>query len=313
MKLRFAHLCSILALLTCGSGAWALSANSQPVKTSGIAPALLAKAKAGDAEAEFYLSLRYFDLGNQMESCRWVRAAAGNGDAVAQVALATFYENGSDGSNLCAVARDYAQAAFWYRKAADQGKPGAQLALGNLYHNGQGVQRDDVQATAWYRKAAEQGDVDAQYSLGVAYLFGKGVPVDARQGMTWLRKAASQGNSTAQTDLAHIYLRGEAVPQDYSKAVYWYRIAAEHGNPDGQAALASLYEIGEGVPKSYADAYFWMSLAAANPELSGNYHFLADQDAAARDRIALHLSRTVLLDTQGRVRKWLEDDPAKPQ
>ena len=234
MRIQFFRLWAVLALLSCLSGAWGQSIKSQPVKTKGIDPALLANAKAGDAEAEFYLSLRYFDLGNQKESCRWVRAAAENGDAVAQVALAGFYEFGSTGSNLCTVAKDYSQAAFWYRKAADQGKPGAEFALGNLYGNGQGVPQDLVQAVDWWRKAADQNIADAQYNLGVAYLNGEGVPVDYTEGIKWFRKAAEQGFPAAQTDLAHIYYSGKYFPRDYKLAAYWYRKAAgctSGGNP----------------------------------------------------------------------------------
>lgn len=313
MRIQFFRLWAVLALLSCLSGAWGQSIKSQPVKTKGIDPALLANAKAGDAEAEFYLSLRYFDLGNRKESCRWVRAAAENGDAVAQVALAGFYESGSNESNLCAVAKDYAQAAFWYRKAADQGKPGAQSALGNLYDNGQGVPRDEVQAVDWWRKAADQNIADAQYNLGVAYLNGEGVPVDYAEGIKWFRKAAEQGFPAAQTDLAHIYYSGKYVPQDYKLAAYWYRKAAELGNPDGEVGLAWLYENGYGVPQDYKEAYFWMSLAAANPQLAGSYLYLANEDASERDRIASHLTHAEIQNVQERTRKWLEDHPAKPQ
>ena len=166
MKIRFAHLCSILALLTCASSASAQSANSQPVKTRGIDPALLTRAKAGDAEAELSLALSYCHLGDRKESCRWLRAAAENGDAMAQVAIAGSYESGPSVSDVphtcaCAVARDYAQAAIWYRKAAERGNALAQNGLGRLYADGKGVPQDYAEAFFDRGRAYEsQGDTD---------------------------------------------------------------------------------------------------------------------------------------------------------
>lgn len=60
--------------------------------------------------------------------------------------------------------------------------------------------------------------------------------------------------------------------------------------------LGLLYEDGSGVPRDYAEAYFWFSLASAqNPAFSKN-----------RDRLETYLTKTVLLETQERARKWLE-------
>ncbi len=206
---------------------------------------------------------------------------------------------------------------------ATAGDPAAQYQVGWHYEHpdaiwGEGYTEsetsphDYVKAAFWYRKAAEQGYAKAQYDLGGFYLFGHGLPVDYAQGIMWLRKAAEQGHPSAQTDLAHFYLTGKYVPQDYALAMSWYRKAAERGNPDGQSGLATMYEDGLGVPQNYTEAYFWMSLAAANPGLAGVYSFLSQEDAEHRDRIAAHLTKTVMLQTQERVRKWSEDHPAKP-
>ncbi len=345
MRIQFFRLWAVLALLSCLSGAWGQSIKSQPVKTKGIDPALLANAKAGDAEAEFYLSLRYFDLGNQKESCRWVRAAAENGDAVAQVDLAGFYEFGSDESNLCAVAKDYAQAAFWYRKAANQGKPGAQFALGNLYLNGQGVSQDRGQAAIWFRKAALQGVPEAQFNLGLVYAIGEGTPQDYSEAAFWFRKAAEQGDASAQENLGTLYWDGRGVPQDYSQATVWWRKAAEQGNAaaqsklgsayglgkgvsqdksnavvwfrkaadqgdaDAQCALGRAYLLGEGLPQDYAEAYFWLDVAAAGTLGA------TDAEGAVKDRdiAASMLAPADLSRVQERARKWFEDHPAKLQ
>lgn len=234
--MRVHYLCMVPALLAAAFGGWAQTASSHSTEVKGIAPEMVAHAKAGDSDAEWYLSLRYFDLGNQKEACKWVRASAQNGNPVAQVTLAGFYEFGSSGSNLCAMAKDYTLAAFWYRKAAEQGGPGAQFALGDLYMNGRGVQRDNAQASVWYRKAAEQGNVGAQYDLSL------------------------------------------------------------------------FYAVGVGVPQDYSEAYFWASLAAAATNNSDGT--MSVQNLTSwRDSVAAYLTKTELLNTQERARKWFEEHP----
>ena len=89
--------------------------------------ALLTKATAGDADAQFNLGWRY---------------AHGRG-----------------------VPQDDTQAIAWFRKAAEQGYASAQFILGVMYWNGQDVPQDETQAIAWFRKAAEQGDAEAQNIL----------------------------------------------------------------------------------------------------------------------------------------------------
>ncbi len=70
------------------------------------------------------------------------------GDAEAQYYVAQIFEKG------LGTTADYASAAAWYRKAATQGYGAAQTSLGYLYEEGLGVERDDVAALNWYRQAA---------------------------------------------------------------------------------------------------------------------------------------------------------------
>jgi len=363
-KMRIFHLWVGLAMLVCIATVWAQS--------KGIDPALLAKAKAGDADAEFRISISYANLGNLRESHRWNLLAAQNGNVVAQLVLGEMYVNGSAQG---IVPKDYAQAAVWFRKAAEQGDADAQDELASLYYNGQGVPQDYSQAAIWWRKAAEQGEANSQYNLGLAYFNGQGVPQDYAQAVVWIRKVAEQGkgNSSvpdwirrvkeelctrAQDALGRAYAYGHGVPQDYTQAAAWYRMAAEKGNLDAQRDLGDLYDHGgimkmvdvpgvgkrlvkddgggafpkdfalaaiwfrkaaeqgdaysqcnlgalyangQGVPQDYAEAYFWYSLGAATiPAFSGD-----------RDNVASNLTKTVLLQTQERTRKWFEDHPVQ--
>ena len=146
-RVRFFHVWVALAMLVCIATGWAQS--------KGIDPALLAKAKAGDADAEQRIAISYSHLGNQKESCRWGLIAAQSGNVEAQFILGEMYKSGS---TVCGLPKDDAQAAVWLRKAAEHGDMGAQEELAFLYDNGQGLPQDHSQADIWWRKAAEQGD-----------------------------------------------------------------------------------------------------------------------------------------------------------
>ena len=159
------RLTSILAVVTVTTTLCSGQSATRPSGTEpGIDSAVMAKAKAGNAEAEFKVGAQY-ELGAH-------------------------------------VTRDPVQAAQWYRKAADQGFAQAEHSLGILYEFGNGVAADPATAAQWYRKAAEQGFAPAQFSLGLCYVHGKGVPQDFGQALAWYGKAAAQKNSDALLNLA---------------------------------------------------------------------------------------------------------------
>jgi TPR repeat protein len=201
-KAQSLNLWTTLALLMCVTGVWAQSSVDPPAKGEGIKPSIMAKARAGNTDAEFYIGV--------------------------------LYEEGKG------VPQDYVQAAAWYRKAADQGNANAQFALGAHYRRGQGVPQDYTQAAFWWRKAAEQGDADAQEELGEAYIKGQGVPQDYTQAAFWWRKAAEQGDADAQIGLGVLYNRGLGVPQDYAEAYFWLDIATA-GKLDPAAAKTDVF------------------------------------------------------------------------
>ncbi len=168
----------------------ALGACATPANGKSIDPALLVKANAGDAEAQYQLGNAY-----------------------------------NYGHN---VRRDYAQALIWYRKGAEQGNADSQFQLGGLYHFGHGVPHDEAQGFAWTMKAAEQGHTDAEFFIATCYTEGWGVPQDDPEGAVWLRKAAEQGHVTSQFMLGWAYGAGDVggIPQDYTEAYFWLDIAA---------------------------------------------------------------------------------------
>jgi hypothetical protein len=178
------------------------------VQSNGIDPALLAKAQAGDPDAEH-------QVGSE-------------------------YANGKD------VSQDFAKAAMWYQKAAEQGNAKAQFNLGLLYENGQGVPQDFAKAAISYLMAAEQGDAGAEVNLGLLYGHGHGVLQDNAEANAWFRLAAAQGNATAQFDLGISYRDGLGVPKDRAQAAMWFRKAAEQGYARAKDDLDEIQRENEG-------------------------------------------------------------------
>lgn len=263
-----------------------------PARNGGIDPTLMAKATAGNPDAEFRVGVQY-----------------------------------EVGAN---VATDPAQAAAWYRKAADKGFAQAEHSLGVLYEFGNGVPEDYATAAQWYRKAAEQGFAPAQFSLGLCYVHGKGVPQDFGKALEWYEKAAQQKNSDALLNLAFLYHNGQGVPKDEARSFDLVRQAAEAGSPDAQFQLGMDYYQGEhGLPSdndlarkwlhrsaeqgdvaaqfNYAMllkaepalVYFWLSVAA--PHLTGQ---TKDKTTELRNTAAARLSPAQRAEIDQRVKVW---------
>ena len=277
-----------------------LQAQTQ-AQPNGIDPALLAKAKAGDADAESSIAMSYAKQGNQKESHRWHLMAAQNGNTQSMTIVAADYEFGRN------VARNDGLAFNWYRKAADKGNLVAISNIGDMYEIGVGIQQDLTQAMTWYLKAADQNYAMAQHDIGLMYYSGNGVQQDYEKAAKWFRKAAEQGLFLSQSFLGRLYEVGHGVPQDYIQAAMWYRKAAEQGDSLAQWSLSSLYESGKGVTQDYQEAYFWLNLATAS-----NIEGVKQEDMDSfRDEVASHLTPADLSRVQERARKWFEDHHVK--
>jgi hypothetical protein len=184
------------------------------------------------------------------------RVSAEQGDAKAQVDLATMYYHGQG------VRQDYAEAALWYRKAADQGNAIAQNAIGSMYYYANGVPQDYAEAARWYRKAADQGYARAQYNLGLLYDRGQGVPQDYAEGLRWYRKAADQGNARAEYGIGYKYYHGQGMTQDYTEALRWFHKAADQGDAGAEDYIGLSYYYGHGIPQSRTEGNRWFRKAA---------------------------------------------------
>jgi S1-C subfamily serine protease len=150
---------------------------------------------------------------------------AENGDAEAQLTLATLYGDGKE------ITRDEAEARKWLLTASENGNAKAQGALGVFLRDGvHGFSKDPTKAVDWLRKAADKGNLTAMEELGLTYDRGDGVPRDSQQAVKWFRTAAEAGFAPAQLSLAACYLFGDGVPKDLLLTYMWANLAAAQGS-----------------------------------------------------------------------------------
>jgi len=290
-----------------------LRAQPQPT-TNRIDPALLARAKAGDARSQLLVGYAYDRESSDLdEAGAWYHKAAESGDATAQFVLGWAYLFGYFRSE------DHNQASAWFRKAAEHDysidlskvpilflDKNPYGTLGFLYDDGKALPQDYAQAAFWYRKGAEQGDAGSQLLLASLYFDGKGVPQDFEQAAIWNRKAAEQGNEEAQANLGTLYLAGHGVPQDFKEAKEWLQKASGQGNAAALYNLGTMYAKGQGVEQNNAAAYLCFDLAAAR--LTG-----PDQAGAekARDLTASFLTPEEISKVQEAAAKWFAAHPPR--
>ena len=85
--------------------------------------------------------------------------SAQEGDADAQFFVGLRYVNGQG------VEKNDAEAVKWFLKAAQQGHSDAQYLVGVCYNQGIGVEQNYAEARKWYEKAIQSGNVKAQEKL----------------------------------------------------------------------------------------------------------------------------------------------------
>lgn len=227
-------------------------------------PALIAKAEAGDSEAQRYLGTIYkeginTEINDEL-AVKWLSKALEKGNVWASHDLARMYELERGGlrkdpkkiielytqlaeegfansqfnlaESYCfgeLVEQDYEKAAYWYHKAAEQGVSLAQLRLGDMYEYGLGVEEDLETAFYYYLNS---GEVEAQLALGRMFYHGKGIPQNHNEAFLAFEYASSHGNGEASFSLAVMTEHGEATKKDKKKARDYYLKAYEQGYED---------------------------------------------------------------------------------
>jgi hypothetical protein len=198
---------------------------------------LLLQAKAGNAEAQYWVGLVYEDGEGRLvprdanEAIRWFAKAADQDYLLAEscLGLAILRSNPSEGQR-------------WLKKAADRGDVRAQLQLAVGYERGWFGEKNRDEALRWYAEAAKGDQPDAEFVLGQKYEEGDGVIQDYAVAVELYTKAANQapdlgGAGVARRHLAELYLDGRGVAQDYVQAYKWLYIGGIQDLSDVKAKL----------------------------------------------------------------------------
>ncbi len=183
---------------------------------------------------------------NYGQAMSWYERAAKAGDAEAQYYLGMMEEKGWRGSMRPEA------AARWYERAARQGHAAAAFRLGMLYHFGAregapGVARDFKRAVQWYKQAAEKGLAEAAYNLALMTERGQGTPVDLAAAVKLYEQAAGGGVALASLGLSALYARGDgdALARDPVLSLMWLDLAMKGGAggplPGTSDTLAAFY------------------------------------------------------------------------
>ena len=163
-------------------------------------------------------------------------ARAKAGDAAAQYDVGVLYAQGQG------LVQDYASAATWFRAAAAQGNVAAEYNLGVLYAQGLGVAASQTEAINWYRSAAAQDHPAAEFNLALAYATGAGTPQDFAAAVRWYQKAAAQGLAPAMVNLAILYEAGNGVDRSPVDSYAWYSAAGERGDAAAKTRAGELFQ-----------------------------------------------------------------------
>jgi len=157
--------------------------------TSAETKELIAKADAGDSDAQFKVGLAY-DSGNGAPSSsdkakKYYRMAAEQGLAEAQNSLGSMYQ----------AEKNYAEAKTWYERAFAQNHPMATNSLGYLYDLGLGVPQDRNKGFELYSQAADLGWAEAMWSIAVMYGGGQIGKPDLFAACKWAVRAQKYSNN----------------------------------------------------------------------------------------------------------------------
>ena len=178
--------------------------------------ALIAKADAGDVEAQFRVGSAY-DTGNGAprsaeNAMKYYLMAAEKGHAEAQ---------NSVGSALQAEEK-YSEALVWFERAAAQGHALATNNLAFLYDLGRGVKQDRRKGFELYSRAADLGWAESMWNIANMYGAGQLGQIDMVSACVWTmraRKYANANDQRLQAQLTRItpYLERTLSPGDMEK------------------------------------------------------------------------------------------------
>ena len=191
MKNTLSLFCLVFLLVFSSSASadWFLSSETK---------ALIAKAEAGEVDAQFRVGAAY-DFGkgaprDSTEAMKWYRMAAERGHVEAQNSLGSILQ----------AEKQYADALLWYEKAAARGHALATNSLAYLYDLGLGVPQDRKKGFELYSKAAEFGWVEAMWNLANMYGAGQIGQPDFLMACVWSARAQRYAGPSDKQLLSHL-------------------------------------------------------------------------------------------------------------
>ena len=191
------------------------------------------KAMAGDAEAQYLMSVYYHDgygTYQDFDKCaEWLKKAAINGNEDAVQSIAEW--NRMTGSPQKLSDPNFRAEPYYYPDDYNHiflgGRHGWVKAEEREFANVEKIWNDfsnlDFDDTL---KAAETGNPEKQYQVAWLYDWGKGTEQDTKKTIEWFVRSAYKGYAPAQTELGIMYHAGIMV----TKA----KLEVFHGKDDGQ-------------------------------------------------------------------------------
>lgn len=230
-------------------------------------PALLRRAEAGEAEAQYQVGLAYqFSIGtarNDAAARQWFARAAAQDHARALASLGYMQAVGAGG------VADPVGAEQSLRRAGERGEATAWANLAELILADR--PGEAAQGMALLERAAAAGAVNARYRLGRFLIEGELVPADPVRGRALLEQAAGSGNPFAEVYLAYLVLE----TQDAAEAAHGFALAqrvAATDLPAGVNELGRYYMAGFGTARDPKRAAALFTRAGELGEASGWYN-----------------------------------------
>lgn len=230
-------------------------------------PALLRRAEAGDADAQYQVGIAYqFSLGtprNDAAARSWFARAAAQNHTRALASLGYMLTVGAGGPV------DAAGAENALRRAGEAGEASAWANMAELVLQQRPAEK--AEAMALLERAVAAGATNARYRLGRFLIEGDVVAADPARGRKLLDEAAEQGHPFAATYLAWMILEAG----DTAEAARGFRLAQSAAAADLGAGINELgryHMTGFGTPRDPRRAASAFARAGEQGEPSGWYN-----------------------------------------
>lgn len=183
---------------------------------------------------------------NPQEALSLLEKSASIGNSDARIALATWYDSGTN------VNKDHQKAFGFFQLADKYGNAEGTRNLAICYKNGEGCEKDLVMAEKLYIKAADKGNVSA--CIGLIRNYGDGVFMwNEANYKKYLEKAASLGSDLAIYDLGMNHYHGRyGYSKDEYLAFLYIKKGADKESDLCCEMLAIFYKHGIGCSKDMA-------------------------------------------------------------